>query len=379
MADDINGGGTDGAGKASVPSGATRPPLATSPAPPLAPAPSPPSAPETSTESEPAAGSLAAALRDSSRHPVLLFGTSTSGKSTLLISLFHCLKRDPRVNITLGPAIVDVNTEEGRRIHAESLHLFERRVEAFDNGEIESSTQFNSPIFISVDLKPTDGLGTAKFAFMEVSGEVFDPSQNDNGSIFKELHKEIIGVLRSYRRPITIIYLAPCWREGERKAANPIDIGLEGAIQSYDKERGSKSQDFHLFLFNKWDQIASPEDDDHSFSRVRSNQVATFIGKQYGRAWPAYTAIRLPVDHVRRYYMQYAAAFILDGQVIREDRYEKTFVRYRKTVWNWLYGNATEEKVGDTIIRQSLFPEVGSRESRRISIIERITNLVLSR
>ena len=328
----------------------------------------------------PRANSFAERLRLSGRHPVLVFGTSTSGKSTLLVSLFHCLSKNRDINVRLGEPIFDVGTAAGRATHDQATDLFDRRVSAFEEGVVLNSTFLEHPFFVPVDVQPRGQTEPIRFAFMEARGEWFDPSQEDTGSIYRAMKEEIAEVLRNYPDAISVIHVAPYSILDDTNASTrESDKGLNGAIKSYLKHRDAKDQDFHLFLLTKWDQCAAPMKDSPRFSRVRAAEIKSVLNARYPRAWAEYHAMPLNGPVVRRYFMQYAAGHIRDGVVWDPpERHKHTFDRYPRTLWNWLYGNATEEKEGDALSfsRRILFRDVASRDGTHVTFIERITSFV---
>ena len=87
---------------------------------PPAPDPEPsPSGIETSaSEATPATQSLSAALETRGYHPVLIFGTRASGKSTLLTSLFSYFQSDPdsQAICILGDWIIPTSTTLGAQL-----------------------------------------------------------------------------------------------------------------------------------------------------------------------------------------------------------------------------------------------------------------------
>ncbi len=327
--------------------------------------------------------SLAERLRASGRHPVILFGTSTSGKSTLLVSLFHCLNHNSDIGLQLGAPILDPASSDGKVMHEKAIELFERRVAAFDEGEVLESTQLEQPFFVPVDVQPRDASQPVRFAFLEARGEWFDPSQEERGSIYRGLKEEIVEILEHFSESISMLYVAPySVAEVNIVGTRASDTGLTGAIHAYRTHREAIAQDFHLFLLTKWDQHAVPLADSPEFSRVRAKEVDRIITERYPKAWRAYQAMPLGGRIVRRFFMQYTAGHIRGGMV-REppERHRRTFDRYNHTIWNWLYGNATQEADGDgyTFTRGELFRDVAPRDATRMTFVERITSLILSR
>lgn len=339
---------------------------------------SPPVLPATARRSS----SLAERLRVSGRHPVLLFGTSTSGKSTLLVSLFHSLGTNREVRIRLGEPVADLNTPEGRRAHELALELFERRVAEFDKGVMLESSQLDWPFFVPVDLQKGGHSEPVKLAFLEARGEWFDPSKESKGSIFQGLKAEIVDILKNYPEPLSVLYVAP-YSIDDQKGDNTSesDLGLDGTIGAYSEHRRASGQDYHLFLLTKWDKFADPVSDAPKFSRVKPGDVENVLTARYRRSWNSFQKIPLSGSAVRRYFMQYTAGSISDGIVWGPpERQRRTFDRYNRTLWNWLYGNATERTNGDGYpVREELFRGVGPRGGTRMTIVERITSYIFTR
>ncbi|MCW3838463.1 hypothetical protein ACFQ1E_20695 [Sphingomonas canadensis] len=318
------------------------------------------------------ASSFAEQITSSGRHPVILFGTGESGKSTLLISLINCLaQNDRRINISLGARIFSQSDTIAEQYYQQAIMFYERYTRDFAEGTQLPATLVEKPYFIPIDVRPPDG-PEVKLAFLEGRGDWIRPLDGDSGPVFQDLKPEIIDLLTHYSSNASVIYVAPYTiGEGTRES----DTGLCGAIVKYQYHRNLPERDCHLFTLAKWDTFAEPLKDDPKFASVEDVEVAEILMQRYPTSWARFKNLPIDPDSGRRYFMQYASGHIVGG-IVRDppEKHRSTFDRYPRTMWNWIYANALEAGQGASRWgkRPYLFPEVLPVEPPKPSIIDQI-------
>ena len=292
--------------------------------------------------------SLGDRLKQTQRHPVLIFGARQTGKTTFLMSLLQRVRRSEKMSWTQGDPIIPSGHESYASIQDETTNFLEWRVREFAMNHPVPRTDFDFPFFLPINLKRADIAGDIKFALLEGKGEFYEPNEaGDQGRggqrFYKDLLPDVASVLRTYTESISMVYVAPYHgdSETERAKAAQDDLGLVGAIEAYAKHRGPVDQDRHLFLLTKWDLHANPERTGSKFSQVFPEDAEKVIQNIYPQAWRALCSLQ--GAKFRRYYMQYSSGFIVGDEVrTPAARHGAAFDRYPSTVWNWLHRNAVE-------------------------------------
>jgi len=329
--------------------------------------------------------SFAEQISLSGRHPVLLFGTAESGKSTLLISLINSMaQNDKHINISLGDRIFSRGDPEAERHYQRAIEFYQRYSKEFAAGSQLPTTNVEKPFFIPIDIRPANG-PTARFAFLEGKGDWINPIPGDSGAMFQELKPEIIDLLKHFSAVASVIYVAPfSIGEAITGSTDESDTGLNGAIIKYEESRSLPERDSHLFVLAKWDTFAPPDKNDPLFSHVEGDEVAALLAERFPQSWARFRNLPLRPNSGRRFFMQYAAGHITGGIVRRPPpRYREVFDRYPRSVWNWLYTNAVEALAeggkGPEQTPPPLFPEALPVKPPRPTIIERILALLSGR
>lgn len=306
---------------------------------------------ESFSNSENIGKQIAQAMDDLGYHPVIIFGSSNSGKSSLLGSLLAYFQVDTskEVGITFGDSLVPSETTHGKDAIAKAETFFYRSVHEFIGGEAHVATKVNYPFFIPVIIRPK-GKEEMKFAFMESNGEWYKPDR-DTDRFFQSLKGEINGILRHYQKGISFIHVAPLTQsnvrdgeinhEFERNEIRDASLALTGALDSYTRIRTIKSQDSHMFLVTKWD--AYTEQDKELFDVLANpelGKVEEFANEKYTQGFAAFKG--LSIDSSQKSIMQYCSGLISGRSIIKPSK-ELTPVlnKYPETMWNWLYKNAS--------------------------------------
>jgi hypothetical protein len=330
----------------------------------------------------PRAGSLADHLERTSRHPVIVFGIGASGKSTMLMSLVQALNRNSEVNAYLGDPIFPPGNDEAVEEHEQAIQFFERDAQQFAIGELVPPTRHENPFFIPVDVQRKSDGRMVRLALLEGKGEWYAPIRGGTGSMFPKFKEDIADILSFYGESLSVLWVAPfSVGGGKDQDTQDSDLGLLGALNEYRKLRRSIAQDFHLFLLTKWDCKAEPLADDPSFSVVSAQKVERILEERYPNSWPNYQGLALQTSG-RRFFMQYSSGHIVQERVkVPPQRHRTAFDRYPRTVWNWLYGNATLTQIDAEHSRKraTLFPDVLPQPVRRAPFLERISRVLVSR
>lgn len=327
-------------------------------------------------------GGVADHLTRTRRHPIIVFGIGASGKTTILMSLVQAINRSGDVNVFLGEPILPASHPDSATVHEEAIKFFERDAQGFAMGQMVPPTTFERPYFIPLDIERKSDGRIVRLAFLEGQGEWYKPIKEGRGSMFPHFQRDIADIMSFYGESLSIFWVAPfSVGEGQDFDTADSDLALVGALNEYRKHRRSVSQDFHLFLLNKWDCYAEPLADSPLFSNVSAQIVESIINDRYQYSWPNYKALALNSTG-RRFFMQYTSGHIINHLVAPPpQRHRAAFDRYPRTLLNWLYGNATESEV-DVEGRRSrftLFQDVLARPPRRRSIFEKIASIILAR
>jgi hypothetical protein len=330
-------------------------------------APSPEPAGETLTAADPSGkmetrqlgATLAQAMQDGSYHPVILFGTAASGKTSLLLSLFSTLIAEPRLEagLVLCEPLLGARNATGRQIHDQARHTFEVKTQAFLERTKIPRTNIDLPFFIPVELRPAGEKLAARFAFMESNGEFYRPERESlqalggTNFLYKDLQEEIDEFIATFEGPITFLYLAP-YTQGEVYADPDVQADLEqlksasqaiqGVLAAYDRIRtGDRQRDYHLMLVTKWDAHAA-RSADHTVGVAEDREALDrFAALRYPQALSALQAIKVPPS--QRALNAYCAG-IIDERGLRprstNDQHLDDVQSYPVRLWQRLYGNA---------------------------------------
>jgi len=292
---------------------------------------------------------LANALQSQGYHPVLIFGTQASGKSSLLASLFHHLQSDPdspAIAIPGGP-LLPLDTAYGKEVHDQALHFFNTVVDNFFNGEAAPRTSDEAPYYIPVVLRPNNGQPEVKIAFLESRGEWYHINR-ESRTLYPELRGEVDDVYRRFTGALSILLVAPLVigdvyeDEGESEFAlaeqRNTDSSLFGALQSYQSARGMRDLDQYLFVLTKWDAYTKGLSSDE-FSSPPEGVVDRLIESRYPRAWQMFRAMQ---QRATPQAMRYCSG-IMSGNVHvpTPHHLRHKLSPFPRRLWNWLYSNAT--------------------------------------
>lgn len=304
---------------------------------------------------------LANAMQEEGYHPVVLFGTNNSGKTSILMSLFATLSVEPQLEtgLSLCDPILGTRTDIAKYLHKEAQHTFEIKTEAFLAGEKIPKTSTSLPFFIPIEFRPPDGRAAVKFAFLESNGEWYRPlisdgtSLSDTEQLYPELRKEIEDFIASYQQGMTFIYTAPV-TQGEvyTQADKTFDtdeiryasMAIRGVLKSYDSIRANgRTNDKHLMLVTKWDAVSARDADRAAGIEEDRDAVLDFCNRKYNQALSAFQGLNLRPEQKR--INAYCAGMINKSGLIRaasDDPVTGIIASYPVRLWEFLYKNALE-------------------------------------
>ena len=292
---------------------------------------------------------LAKKMNAGGYHPVIIFGSANSGKSTLLCSLFSYLRNNlNEVGIYFGDSLTSDALSEKAVVSS-----FFKNVEEFVEGRVPVATKTKRPFFIPIEIKPKN-LPVMRFAFMESNGEWYHHDK-DTERYFPELKDEINSILMCYQKGASFIHLAPFAQtnasvsnrdnlDKDKKDIADANKALVGVFDAYENSRKFKGNDAHMFLITKWDASGNNEIEE-ILKCAEPNDVKTVAETTYERGFAAFN--KLTLGESQKSYMQYSSG-IMHGtahgtaiSMATTPELKSILNRYPKIMWNWLYGNAT--------------------------------------
>lgn len=307
-------------------------------------------------------------------HPVLVFGTTASGKSTLLASVLSYAvgagKATIRAQIGANPFPTDIRYSAERYNYA--LQFMNGRVPEFIRGKLPSSTQEEYPFLIPVDVA-APGFGKepkiCQFAFLEGRGEWYEADKNEAHK-FPAMQPETSSILRRFTDPISVIFVAPC-------AGPELDYShrcLANCINQYADLRLNRNNDHVLLVMSKWDALHAPgvanEFAEPSMQAVRH----TLESWQY--IWPAFSAL----THVgSKSLLPYSAGWISGKSANDPGGLRGQFDRYNRILLNWLFGNGIMGTEQDAATRPVLYADALPPKAIVPNLVDRAVQVVLSR
>ena len=301
---------------------------------------------------------IARVLQDEGYHPVILFGSNLSGKTSILMSLFGTISSVPELNtgLVLEASILGNSTAIARYLDKEAQGTFHIKTQAFLAGEKIPKTNVPLPFFIPVEFRPPNG-PTVKFAFLESNGEWYSPTISDGSSIseveklYPDLRAEIESFISSFQNGISFIYAAPVTQGEVYSASDNVHDGrligyaslaIKGVLQTYDKIRANaRARDRHLLLLTKWDALSARETDRSKGIAPDHSLVMDFCRRRYTQALTAFQGLN--VDSSQQKIGAYCAGLINERGLLSlkyDDELRGVIASYPVRLWSLLYKNA---------------------------------------
>lgn len=287
-------------------------------------------------------------------HPVILFGSRSTGKTSLILSLLASLKTEPslRTGLRLGDPLLDLNSVIGKEQYDIAEGMFGQKTQQFIDGVKPESTGLKRPFFIPVDLLPHDK-PEAKFAFMECNGEWFQPDRN-SAKLFAPLNKHIEDFIGCYEGAITFIHVLPFTQNASASLSTAekvkdveliqeASLAVSGALQAYGRIRINKGADRHLLLVTKWDVRKREGLSNEDSLTSTTLEVGEFVEEHYSQAFAAFQGMTLRDD--QRYIASYCSGLMNEDKVLvlkKSNDLRLDVLNYPVNLWKWLYGNALD-------------------------------------
>lgn len=294
--------------------------------------------------------SLSEYLIEKKYHPVLIFGDSGSGKSSLLASLFHYMQHDQNAGAIcmLGDWILPTGTPEGDAFAEQASEFFNRDIMAFNAGQAAPATRVEIPFYIPVVVRPNGRKGDVRLAFLESRGEDYK-IRTDTAGYFPEMKSQINDVYEHFPGPISLVVISPfTYRDvytagddldGEEDRIRAGDQALYGALQAYQRSRRWPEMDNYMFVLTKWDMFTGGVSASE-FAEPPRGLAEKMIRDRYPLAWNMFR--NMPQDK-SAHAMQYSAGLIAgNGVITTPDQFKPALYRYPRALWNWLYKNASD-------------------------------------
>ena len=291
---------------------------------------------------------VAAIFKDKGVHPVLIFGSKGSGKTSLIASLLKYMRDRPEAaaSIELAEELFPENDPKWtRRIEWAQNVFFKTGFDFIVDRVAPPSTLESLPFFIPVKVTLQNGT-FSYFAFLEGKGEWYMPDY-DAQVPFRKFKGFIQGLLQSFSNTSTVLYIAPFVTEDKDEGPNTkglrlSDVGLLGAISEYALIRKAMfHQDHHLFLVTKWDvccdTIASEK-----FIEPDADEIQNVLRERYQLAWTKYLNLSLPGEN--KSYSWYCSG-VMDGRTVSTPAAEDSdrIAQFPRKLWDSLYQNATKK------------------------------------
>lgn len=311
------------------------------------------------------------------KHPVFLFGSHEAGKSLVLLSLFQYAQRGDKAdfNVTVGDDILPNEAPGAESRNAAGAGFFRRSVDDALNRILPDATQIptGEPVYIPIDLTvPTEAhhdVPTVQLVLMDGMGEWFARDPESPRREHRPFPTEIEFILRQFSGPISAIFVVPA----TERPADPADAAMHqaasAAMERYKVTREMHEDDNLLLLATKWDVVHPPNRSNSNFENASADDVISTL-RPVGTAWQSFRNLT-NVPEGARSLLQFSAAWINKGIVTApHEKAVPIFERYSRTLWNWLYGNATQNTENGIRTRQVLFADVEAPPAPRMSFLE---------
>ena len=293
-------------------------------------------------------------LKQKGYHPVLLFGSSASGKSTLLVSLltFANHHKDSPSVCRFNDQFFEVEDASTEALKKRASQLFFKESWDFHKGAIPERTQAEAPIFIPVDVTPKQGIALS-IAFLESAGEHQKADAETGQTRDNAFAHEIQSIFRTFQGGLSIILVAPYsigqsrheTTENDLDLADPFEMNnadqaLYLSMSNYVRMRPLKFQkdDRFLFLFTKWDEHTRGPNSEE-FLQPSQDLLFQQLARKFPRSWNYFKGMpgmNAPLP------MAYSAGVIAnDIRLTTPDEFDSVFGVFPREVWRWIYENAS--------------------------------------
>lgn len=319
----------------------------------------PPADPASTNDMQNVGLDLAAAMNSNDQeplHPVVLFGTANSGKTSLLLSLFSTLTTQASLEtgLFLLPPLLGDSSPVGQKLHDEARHTFELKTQHFIDGQKIGKTNVDLPFFVPVEFRPKNR-PPVRFAFMESNGEWYRPDKKGE-TLFKPLRRGIETFISRYEGGITFLYLVPYTQAYVDEQADNLEdsrqlseasLAIAGVLKTYNSVRvAHRDRDNHLMLVSKWDAHNRGDPEQSAADAVDRSELEAFCNRRHSQALATFRGLGLRDDQIK---LDAYCAGVIGQSGLLHPRHD-----YAVRLWTWLYKNALRERDHSPV---SPFPE----------------------
>lgn len=314
--------------------------------------------PETSTDEE-SIKLLAEQMFESGYHPVLLFGNSNSGKTSMLLSLMAAVTTRVDLNATaqLRNNLLSADSNYGQFFRTEAQDFVESKLTNFIEGRSSENTTVALPYFVPIDFSPANKDGVS-IAFMEGNGEWYQPERTQEGYVISaSLNRGVETFMRHFQSGISFIYLLPYTQKesgqtdgysvAEDLAKKNAGLGIKNVIDQYRSIREGRTQDDrHMLLVTKWDARFDPSNPaNETLAEILDEGVDEV--KYYLENNVSYQAAAVAfqgLSDVKNKAVRNYCSGRMRGKTIdwpsKENDYFDPISRFPVELWRWLYSGA---------------------------------------
>jgi len=321
-------------------------------------------------------------------HPVLIFGTISSGKSAFLQSMIYYGATAPDAGflVTKGENIYPADYPDQASLYSRFIDFFENEViKQRSDGRYPMRTDVAGHYLLPVVLKPLNAeLPIQKFVYLEGSGEVMNPEKGkaaDGVGQYPQVTELALDFIKHYESPLSVIFIAPSHiKAGIEVSRATSGRCLSDCMRQYFALRPESYQykDNLCLMITKWDRLCQ------ALSGSQGGQLYKYDRSLVEDAYPKvldtvlewddlWTSFTVQPDYRgSRFLMPYSSGVDIDGRIELKHAQQADFDYFNRTVWNWLYGNATAlYKRSERARRKVLCPDTVAFTPRTFGLIEK--------
>jgi hypothetical protein len=309
-------------------------------------------------------------------HPVLVFGTRLSGKSTMLLSAlgYAMGSADAGINVRVGEDPFPATVEDAQSRYLDAKAFLNVKVPAFNHGDMPPATSTEHPFFIPLDIEirgPGNTGRTCKLAFLEGQGEWFE-MDTSTGVDFREMKPEVTAILKRFPNPISVIFVSPCRSPEGRVGLEYSHRCLANCVDQYRRHRNDPARDHLLLMMSKWDARHPPGTD--GFNDPAADLLLKEV-QDWRFIWNAFSTLN---GIGSKSLLPYSAGMISGNFVNPPGVHKRVFDRYNRLLLNWIIGNATQPATGNAADRPPpLYPDAAPPTKGKPSALDRFIDFIL--
>jgi hypothetical protein len=147
-------------------------------------------------------------------------------------------------------------------------------------------------------------------------------------------------------------------------------------MTEYKRQRLYQRGDNLLLLLTKWDRVFDPTDPrSHFCDATRAIVLEVLRGSV---VWPKFKNLSFPRANAKAV-LPYSAAWINDAhQIVDSKKFQYIFDQFNTTLWNWLYGNASNSPdLGQGRERKKLYSDISLTDDNISGLYWEFTRFLL--